>query len=467
MKSVRELKEEIAGLGIEAKAIYEVAKKDKRELNEEEAARFDDITNKLVPALKNQLADAIKREKQVESLALEKSRSDRLDDIDEMLGERTNGALTVTLPVNGQDPAERRREDTSSYYRMGRLKAFRSERDAYNAGMWLRAMVAREFHRTEDIKALKHIRLIGWDLTNTATEGSGTSGGYVVPGPMSTAIIDVRERVGVIRNLLRMMPMTSNTLEIPKRTGGLTVYYPGEAQTINTSDKSWGQIELIAKKRAVAHQISQELVDDALIAIVDDAINEMGYALALKEDDEAINGDGSSGYGGVMGLLAKLGAGGVGSAASGHDTWGELDLADVTGAMAKLPDEYHIEPAWLCSSAFYYNVMLRLQAAAGGNTFQTVQEGDMQRRMFLGYPVFTTNRMPTATAVSTVCALFGTFNMAAILGERTGVRIGRSEEFQFLDDLLTLKATVRYDIKVHSGGDATNAGGYVGLKTAA
>lgn len=466
METSREIKEQIDALAIEAKAIVEVCKRDNREMRDDEQQRFDEITDKELPQLKEKLATAIKRDNAIEDLAREKSRHDKLDDINQMLADSSGGSNQLQLPVSGREVATEPARPANHYYRMGKLKAFTNEADAYNAGMWLRAVVSREFNR-DDTKALQHVHRLGWPLTNAATEGSGTAGGYVVPSPMSSAIIDVRERVGVMRSLLRMMPMTSNTLEMAKRTGGLTVYYPGETSAITTSDKSWGQIELIAKRRAVAHQISQDLQDDALIAIVDDAVNEMGYALALKEDDEAINGDASSAYGGVQGLLNQLGAAGTHDADTGHDTWPELDLTDVTGMMAKLPDEYHIMPAWLCSSAFYYSVMLRLEAAAGGNTITSLQSGDTGRRMFLGYPVFTTNRMPTASAASTVCALFGTFSMGAILGERTGIRIGRSEEYKFLEDMLTLKATVRYDIKVHSGGDASDAGAYVGLKTAA
>jgi hypothetical protein len=53
------------------------------------------------------------------------------------------------------------------------------------------------------------------------------------------------------------------------------------------------------------------------------------------------------------------------------------------------------------------------------------------------------------------------------LADRGGVRLARSDEFKFLDDKVTLKATSRYDIQVHEPGTATAAGAYVGLVTAA
>ena len=45
--------------------------------------------------------------------------------------------------------------------------------------------------------------------------------------------------------------------------------------------------------------------------------------------------------------------------------------------------------------------------------------------------------------------------------------MGLSNDYAFLSDLTTLKATVRYDINVYDYGDGSNAGAYVSFKTAA
>jgi HK97 family phage major capsid protein len=75
--------------------------------------------------------------------------------------------------------------------------------------------------------------------------------------------------------------------------------------------------------------------------------------------------------------------------------------------------------------------------------------------------------MPQATATSTVSALYGSFNDAVMIGDRGGVSIKQSEHLNFDQDVLAVLATTRYDINVHDSGDASNAGAYVGLKTAA
>lgn len=467
MKTVKILNEEIDQLRFEAKGIFEAAKRGNegagREMTEDESARFDLITDKkdgLIAKLKTQLSQAEDREKAILEMSVRESREKSLAELE--------GELETVRPARVLDRTEAKADDqpTRIYQRQAKLKAFKNERDAFNCGMWLRAMIAKAWNRDDQVAAA-HVHRLGWKVTNVGIEGTGTLGGYTVPSPMSQTIIDVREMVGVARKILKIMPMTSDTLSIPRRDGGLTVYYVGEASSITLSDKLWGQVELIAKKRAVAHQISQELQDDSIISIVDDAMSEMAYALAAKEDAETINGDGTSTYGGVTGLLSSIGSAGVSTAATGHDTWGELDMADVTAAMGLLPDKYSRNPVWVSSANFYWSVLARLGATAGGNNINSLMVGPEGEPRFLGRPVYFTDQMPKTTGVSQVSALFGTFDMGAILGERTGIQMARSDDYAFLNDVTTLKATTRYDIQVHAPGDASNAGAYIALKTAA
>jgi HK97 family phage major capsid protein len=382
-------------------------------------------------------------------------------------GRTMSNPPTLTLPTDGRLPGDER--PAQPMVRTTKLKAFKNERDAHDAGMWFRAVVSRTHHGQLDARAEEHCRKRGLEITTASYEGSGPSGGYLVPAPIAQTIIDVREDVGVARRVTNVIPATADTLTIPKRAGGLTVYYGSEnpSADMTDSDKTWDQVELIMKKRYVVSKISQELVDDALISIVDNLIQEMAYALALQEDNEFINGNGTSTYGLVRGVLNLLGAGGTYTAETGDSTWATLDLNDFVATMGKLPSRFNRNPVWICSSEFYHSSMLNILSGAAGNSIELLQSGDRGRRSFMGYPVFLTSWMPTATAVSQVCALFGDFRMGTILADRTGVRVARDDSIGFLRDMVTLKAVTRYDIRVHEPGDASSAGSYVGLKTAA
>ena len=59
----RTYREQIESLALEAKALVDLCKRDNREFNDAEDHRFDEITDKLIPALKVQEAAAIRYEK--------------------------------------------------------------------------------------------------------------------------------------------------------------------------------------------------------------------------------------------------------------------------------------------------------------------------------------------------------------------------------------------------------------------
>src|SRR6185436_8238088 len=81
---------------------------------------------------------------------------------------------------------------------------------AYRFGMWALAAIGRP-------KALNWCREHGIQLiegteTKTAhSEGTDSTGGYLVPEEFGTDMIDLRERYGVVRRLFKNVPMTSDT----------------------------------------------------------------------------------------------------------------------------------------------------------------------------------------------------------------------------------------------------------------
>jgi len=373
---------------------------------------------------------------------------------------------TRVLPTDGRLPTDS--SEPLEFTRTGRLSCFADERSAFRAGKFLqavRARIAGERNEGAENFCLDH----GLRITNTMSEGTGSSGGYVVPAEISRQLIAVREQSGVTRRTAMVMPTSGDTLTIPKRSGGLTAYAPGEGQSITASDASLSQIELIVKKRAVFTQISQELNDDALISMADFVFAEMAYALAQQEDNEYINGTGAAAtYFGVQGLLSSIGSAAVSQAATGHDTWAELDMGDVMACVGLLPDRYFdSNVGWICSYSFFNQVFARLAFAGGGVSASEILSGTGNVRSFAGYPVYLTSKMPTSGTAATVCALFGNFAKSAVLADRGGISLNRSDDFAFQADLISFKATTRYDIRVHEPGTASAVGGYVALKTAA
>jgi HK97 family phage major capsid protein len=455
--SSKALQEQINDLAVEGQAIMGAAEEQNRKPNEKENSRFLEITDTLIPNLKEELKQAQARERKMLELAQDSDRQSKRQELADILQKPVDRPSRLVTSNGGET-----QDNDRIYVRTSKLKAFKNSREAYNAGMWLRAICSR---RGNDVTALQHCQRNGLELSNTGVESTGPEGGYLVPAPLASTIIDVRERTGVARAVCDIQPMTADTLSVPKRLTGYTVYYPGEAGSITASDLAKSQVELITKKRAVLGEISQELVDDALVSVADNAFSEMGYALALKEDEELIDGTGASSFGGVRGLESRIGSAGVSTAATGHDTWPELDMADIMAWIGLLPDRFDRSPSIICSRNFYYNVLARLAVSASGNA-----KGDVLSTVgtttFLGFPVHFSHFMPTATGISTISAFFGDFSLGVMLGDRVGIRLQRDDSVGFARDVTTLRATTRYDIQVYEPGTSSAAGAYVALKTA-
>lgn len=454
MFDIKALREELQEFLDEAQAITNIAEKEERDFSEDEQARWNalmDADNGLVAKKRAEVEKAEKLLAERKALAAarhaQRVADNPLADID---GEQAPQATVRIRPHN-------------------RLTAFKGEsaaRDAHDCGMWLRAALARDRGR-QDERGEQVAASRGWGFVKaTATEGTNSAGGYLVPDPLSAAFIEYRESVGIARQLSDIRVMTSDTLSIPKLTSGPTVKYPGEATATTASDQTWGQIALSAVKRTILSKISNELAEDALINVMDQLVSRMAYEFAKQEDNEWLNGDGTATYGGEAGLLNNIGAGGVNDADTGEDTWAELDIQDFTDTMGLLPSEYASNTAWVCSTNFYHSTMLRVMAEAGGNTIASLTAGPNGMPMFLGRPVYMTDQMPTASAASTISALYGTFSDACIIGDRVGLSLGMSDQRYFEEDVIAVLGRTRYDINWHNIGGASTAGAVVALKTA-
>jgi len=102
----------------------------------------------------------------------------------------------------------------------GNLKGFansvKGEEEAYDSGMWLRAVVYR------DAKAIDFCRQKGIGTRMALSEGINTAGGALVPTEFENAVIKLVETYGLVRQKARMVQMGSDTRIIPRRVGGMT-----------------------------------------------------------------------------------------------------------------------------------------------------------------------------------------------------------------------------------------------------
>ncbi|MDH3636848.1 MAG: phage major capsid protein [Gammaproteobacteria bacterium] len=343
----------------------------------------------------------------------------------------------------------------------GKLRGFRSEEDAYRAGKWARAMFLGD---------RKAATWCGEHGMRVMTESVFTKGGALVPTEMENAIIDLREEYGVARQLLRVVTMGSDTLTVPRRAGGVTAYFVDELTAITESDKSWDDVNLVARKMGCLTRFSTDYAEDAIIDVASDLAEEFAYSFALKEDQCMIDGDGTSTYGGIRGFRDRLkvseSLAGTIEATAGDDQWAEYIAADLDTVRGTLPLYAAVRGGganWLCSKIAKNIVFDGITRAAGGNT--QVMLGGQLTDSYLGDRIVVSQAMPAAATAydEVVVMLYGNFPLAATMGDRRGFSARVLTERYAEYDQLAILGTTRFDIVVHDVGDATNAGPVVAL----
>jgi HK97 family phage major capsid protein len=344
------------------------------------------------------------------------------------------------------------------------LKAFETVEEAYGFGMFMAAVAGHE-------KGKAYCAANGIPLTKAQAENVGASGGFLVPDSWLSTLIALMEQYGVFRRIANIIPMTRDTLHWPRRTGGLNAYFIGEGTAPTESTATWDDVLLIAKKLGILIRVSNELLEDAVVDVGDLIMREIALAMATKEDDLILNGDGTQSSGGITGLLdsTKLGTT-TGSVftATGHTTLDAITLKDILNFMGILP-QYALDGAvFICNQQFATSVFGQLMANGGGNTLSTIAYGNNGAptpKRFLGVPIYVSQKMTSLSSPSgKFGCLYGNINKAVAFGERRGLTVKRSTE-RYMDlDQLGILATQRIAVTVHDTGSTSVPGPVVALK---
>ena len=314
---------------------------------------------------------------------------------------------------------------------------------AYAFGQWVRGSV------------LGNAKAAKWCAENgikSQTEGTNSEGGFTVPEIVSSSLIWLRNEFGVARRYSRIYPMTSDTLNVPNASTSTTTYYPGEATAITASDVTFSQVQLSAKKLAILTIVSKELNEDTVIDFGAMLAQDFAYGLALAEDAAAFQGDGTSTYGSITGIMPKIkalsatyaniasmvvGASGSSSALS------SLTLANWQSMVAKL-QPYATNPRWFMHKSVFYNGCADKLIALGGNAIMDIQNAYGTEPTLFGIPISFVQNMPSATGASVDLAVLGDLSKGVAFGDRRGVSVEVSDQVKFIEDALTFKATERY-----------------------
>jgi len=144
---------------------------------------------------------------------------------------------------------------------------------------------------------LKGVTTGNWDGAEreqrTMATGTDSLGGYLLPSPMSSRIIELARNKSVLSKAgVLTLPMDTSTLKLAKITQDATGYWRGENAAITQSDMGFGALNLSCKVLAALCKVSIELIEDTpnVGQLIEDSI---GSALALELDRVGLFGIGA------------------------------------------------------------------------------------------------------------------------------------------------------------------------------
>ena len=394
MKTSKQLKEERASLITEQDALVKTIKSEKRDFNETEETRFDDLQTQI-----EGFDTQIKRAEKVEA------------------AEARAASMAGTPVVNGE---QKERENLKKRYSIH--KVIRTQ-----MGMETLDGVELEMHQ----ETVKRAKESGQAITGvgvptdfaekradgqTVTQDSGAYGANLVSQDLQNPIEFLRPKPIVESLGARFLTGLTGDLKFPTNDGGITGAWEGEIATTAASKNAYGSKSMSPNRYGVRALLSLQNIIQSSFSLETMTLEDIRAVLANAIDLAAINGSGASSQ--PEGILNATGTNAVVGGTNGAaPTWAHI---------------VDMESGIFSNNAEAQNMAYLINPATKGKLKQTKHSaGDLNYlmsgdNMINGYKVGVSNHVPGNLTKGT---LAGTAN-AGIFGDFKQLLIG---QWGFLD----------------------------------
>jgi len=125
------------------------------------------------------------------------------------------------------------------------------------------------------------------------TEGTDAEGGYLVPEELRTEVFRILPDMAVMRRIARVIPMSTDTLKLNNLSARPVAYWTAEYASKSTTSAEFGQVTLSPNDLVCLLPISEQLLADANINLVQFITELFAEAIAMAEDAAFFTGSGS------------------------------------------------------------------------------------------------------------------------------------------------------------------------------
>lgn len=258
-------------------------------------------------------------------------------------------------------------------------------------------------------------------LIKALGEGTPSDGGYLVPEEFGQEIIPLLQAQAVIRKIgARMVPMSSNVMNMPRQTAASMASYIGENTNIQVSQPAFGNLKLSAKKLAALVPISNDLIRDASTQADQFVRDDIITALALKGDWAAMYGTGTGDE--PLGLknTPDVEMRSVGAAVDGDV------LASVIGSIMQANVAF-LRPGWIFNGIMWSKIY-NLKTTTGQYLFRD----EMNQGKLLGYPYQVSNQIPVSADTNKTTDIFFGDWAEFMIGENMRIAVDASTEAAYV-----------------------------------
>ena len=327
--------------------------------------------------------------------------------------------------------------------------------------------------RTEGMKQLD-----GTVRKAALAEGSGITGGYVVPPVFVNKLLELAIEDAFIRPRATVVPMTSRTITLPSLDvtsvpaagttqflGGIAASWQPEAATINESEPTFRQTELTAWDLMFYTLASNQLLADNAVALDSVLTQLFSKAIVWYTEYAFLRGLGA-GSSMPQGMLNAPAAIGVSRNAGSH-----FRLIDAATMLSKLLVESWGKAIWVMHQSVLVDLIMMKDVdtaatalAAGSRSVwlnpspQTPggPAANAPPMTFFGLPVFFTEKVPKLGTAGDVMLLDCS---KYLIGDRMDLQLDVSPHVKFLNNQMVWRVIARLDGKPWLNNAVTLADG--------
>lgn len=290
------------------------------------------------------------------------------------------------------------------------------------------------------------------DVTLKAlSENVGADGGFLVPEQWSNEIQKISLEMNIFRsNGAKVINLPSPTFKLPSlkyssnadgsQYGGVTAYWASEGEDLSARNTKPGfeYIEFNANKLIAYTESTEELMEDSIISIAPFIQQCFGEVLNFKEDDSFLNGDGVGKPLGVLTADCRV--------TVSRATASQIHPIDLVGMIARFKGDLN-RAIWLINQTTLPQ-LYTLKDNAGHFIFINNYNSNIQSNRtvgsLFGIPVKISEKPPVLGSEGDI----GLYDLGQyIIGDKSGLRVEESRDYQFHKDLRCWKLIKRIDGK--------------------